>query len=214
MIPILIIDDHELYVEGLSLILGKQTGIEVVGSIKSGKMLLEQLPTTRAELLLLDIYLPDMEPEELIEQIIDIRPDLKIIYLTMMRGTRLVHKLIKYDIKGYVLKNALIEELVTAIRRVHAGGDFFSKEIDIRETLDDFRQSINVNDTRLTDLLTRREIQILELICKEYSNIEIAEKLFLSVNTIETHRKKLIYKLGVNNTVGLVKFALKNKIIE
>jgi two-component system, NarL family, response regulator NreC len=214
MIPILIIDDHELYVEGLSLILGKQSGIEVVGTIKSGKALLEQLPTTRAELLLLDIYLPDVEPEELIEQIIDIRPDLKIIYLTMMRGTRLVHKLIKYDVKGYVLKNALIEELVQAIRTVHAGGDFFSKEIDTRETLDDFRQSINVNDTRLTDLLTRREIQILELICKEYSNMEIAEKLFLSINTIETHRKKLIYKLGVNNTVGLVKFALKNKIIE
>lgn len=214
MIRVLIVDDHEMYVEGLSLILHKEKNIEVVRAVQTGKELLAVLPQILADIVLLDIYLPDAEPEELIRKINITRPDLKIICLTMMRGTRLVHRLIKHDIHGYILKNASIEELLSCIKAVYAGKHFFTKELDIRESPEDMKPSIFVNDHQLTELLTKREVQILELICKEYSNTEIADKLFLSVNTIETHRKKIIAKLGVNNTVGLVKFALKNKLIE
>jgi DNA-binding NarL/FixJ family response regulator len=172
------------------------------------------LPKLDIDILLLDVQLPDAEPEELIQQIRTIKPSLKIIYLTLMRGTRFIHRLMKFDIQGYILKSASFEELVQAIETVAKGGTFYSKDVDITVKDDDHRQTLIVDDKKIGEILTKREIEILKLVCKEYSNSEIAEKLFLSVGTVETHRKNLIAKLGVNNTVGLVKYALKNNLIE
>ena len=132
----------------------------------------------------------------------------------MMRGTRYIHKLMKYGIQGYLLKNAGIEELKTALKAVANGGTYFSKQINITDAESDFRNTITIDDNLVGEVLSKREIEILKLICKEFSNAEIAKKLFLSVSTVETHRKNLIAKLGVNNTVGLVKFAIKNNLIE
>ncbi len=214
MIRVFITDDHEIYLEGLSLLLGKQEGIEVIGTATSGKELLEQVHDLKADILLLDVYLPDLGEEEIVKQIRAVRPDLRIIYLTLLRGTRYVHKLSKYNIQGYVLKNASLEELLQAMRAVVDGGTFFSKDIHIGDRDEDFRNTITIEDKQIDEILSRRELEVLRLICKEYSNAEIAEKLFLSVSTVETHRKNLIAKLGVNNTVGLVKFALRNNLID
>jgi two-component system, NarL family, response regulator NreC len=208
MIKVFIIEDHEMYLEGLALLLKKQPDIDVTGTAPNGA-----IPATDADILLLDVHLPDISEEELIKRIRAIKPAQKIIYLTLIRGTRYIHKLIRHTIQGYVLKNAPFEELVGAIREVYNGGTYFSKEIDIL-TQDDFRTTITLEDHKAGDILSKREIEILTLICREFSNSEIAEKLFLSVSTIETHRKNIIAKLGVNNTVGLVRFALKNKLIE
>lgn len=214
MIRVFITDDHEIYLEGLSLLLGKQEGIEVVGTATSGKGLLEQVRDLQADILLLDVYLPDLGEEEIVQQIRAARPDLRIIYLTLLRGTRYVHKLSKYNIQGYVLKNASLEELLQAMRAVQDGGTYFSKDIHIGDRDEDFRNTITIEDKQIDEILSRRELEVLRLICKEYSNAEIADKLFLSVSTVETHRKNLIAKLGVNNTVGLVKFALRNNLID
>ena len=214
MIRVFITDDHEIYLEGLSLLLGKQEGIEVVGTATSGKGLLEQVRDLQADILLLDVYLPDLGEEEIVQQIRAARPDLRIIYLTLLRGTRYVHKLSKYNIQGYVLKNASLEELLQALKAVQSGGTYFSKDIHIGDRDEDFRNTITIEDKQIDEILSRRELEVLRLICKEYSNAEIADKLFLSVSTVETHRKNLIAKLGVNNTVGLVKFALRNNLID
>jgi two-component system response regulator NreC len=214
MIRVFITDDHEIYLEGLSLLLGKQEGIEVIGTATSGKELLEQVRDLKADILLLDVYLPDLGEEEIVQQIRAVRPDLRIIYLTLLRGTRYVHKLSKYNIQGYILKNASLGELLQAMRAVVDGGTFFSKDIHIGDRDEDFRNTITIEDKQIDEILSRRELEVLRLICKEYSNAEIAEKLFLSVSTVETHRKNLIAKLGVNNTVGLVKFALRNNLID
>ncbi|MDE3248465.1 MAG: response regulator transcription factor [Bacteroidota bacterium] len=213
MITVYIVEDHEMYVEGLSLLLSKQEEITVLGSSMTAHDLLQVLPGIQPDLLLLDVHLPDMDEETLLQEIRAIRRDQRIIYLTLMRGTRYVHKLIRHQIEGYLLKNAAFEELLKAIKTVHEGGRYFSKEIDIIGE-GDFRSTLIVDDQKLPDILSKREIEILRLICNEFSNAEIAEKLFLSVSTIETHRKNIISKLGVNNTVGLVKFALKNKLID
>ncbi len=213
MIRVFIIEDHEMYLEGLALLLKKQGDIDVMGVATNAAALLENLPSTEADILLLDVHLPDMDEENLIKKIRAIKPGQKIIYLTLMRGTRYVHKLARHQIQGYILKNAPTEELVNAIREVYNGGVYFSKEIDILGE-EDFRTTLTVEGKNAAEILSRREIEILKLICKEFSNAEIAEKLFLSVSTIETHRKNLIAKLGVNNTVGLVKFALKSKLID
>src|SRR5579863_8788682 len=127
MIRVFITDDHEMYLEGLALLLDKQEDIKVVGTAATGKELLAQLPGMEADILLLDVYLPDITEEELLQQIRSLRSDLKVIYLTLLRGTRHIHKLTKHSIQGYVLKNAALEELLTALREVRAGGTYFSK---------------------------------------------------------------------------------------
>jgi two-component system response regulator NreC len=214
MIRVFITDDHEIYLEGLALLLGKQEGIEVVGTALSGKDLLSKVRDIQTDVLLLDVYLPDIGEEELLQSIRASRPDLKIIYLTLLRGTRYIHKLTRHNIQGYVLKNVLLEELMTALQTVHDGSSYFSKDINIGDREEDFRNTITIEDKQIDEILSRRELEVLKLICREYSNAEIADKLFLSVSTVETHRKNLIAKLGVNNTVGLVKFALRNKLID
>jgi DNA-binding NarL/FixJ family response regulator len=214
MIKVFVTDDHELYLEGVCLLLNKQEGISVVGHCLSGRELLQQLPITDIDILLLDVHLPDMEEEELIISIRQIKPNIKILYLTMMRGTRYIHKLIKYGVQGYLLKNVSIDELKNALLTIGNGGQYFSKEVNITDAETDFRNTITIEDKQINEILSKREIEILKLICKEFSNAEIAEKLFLSISTVETHRKNLIAKLGVNNTVGLVKFAIKNNIID
>ncbi len=214
MIRVFITDDHEMYLEGLALLLGKQEGIQVIGTAATGRQLLTQLPGTEADILLLDVYLPDMGEEDLLQHIRSLRPDLKIIYLTLLRGTRHIHKLTRHSIQGYILKNAPLDELLTGLRQVMAGGNYFSKDIHIGDSEEDFRSTIMIGDKQINEILSRRELEVLKLICREYSNAEIAEKLFLSVSTVETHRKNLIAKLGVNNTVGLVKFAIKNKLTD
>ena len=214
MIRVFITDDHEIYLEGLALLLGRQEGIKVVGTALSGKDLLSRLKDIETDVLLLDVYLPDIGEEELLQSIRASRPDLKIIYLTLLRGTRYIHKLTRHNIQGYVLKNVLLDELVAALQTVHDGNSYFSKDINIGDRDEDFRNTITIEDKQIDEILSRRELEVLKLICREYSNAEIAEKLFLSVSTVETHRKNLIAKLGVNNTVGLVKFALRNKLID
>lgn len=214
MIKVFVTDDHELYLEGLCLLLNRQEGIEVVGNSLTGNELLSMLPSIQADVLLLDVHLPDIEEAELLKSIRQLKPSIKVLYLTMMRGTRYIHKLMKYGIQGYLLKNAGIEELRTALKTVANGGTYFSKQINITDAESDFRNTITIDDNLVGEVLSKREIEILKLICKEFSNAEIAKKLFLSVSTVETHRKNLIAKLGVNNTVGLVKFAIKNNLIE
>jgi two-component system response regulator NreC len=214
MIRVFITDDHEIYLEGLALLLGKQEGIEVVGTATSGKELLGQVQDLQADVLLLDVYLPDLGEEEIIQQIRVLRPELRVIYLTLLRGTRYIHKLSKYKIQGYVLKNASLDELLTALQTVQDGGSYFSKDIHIGDRDEDFRNTVTIEDKQIDEILSKRELEVLRLICKEFSNAEIADKLFLSVSTVETHRKNLIAKLGVNNTVGLVKFALRNNLID
>jgi two-component system response regulator NreC len=214
MTRVYIVEDHEMYLEGLTLLLQKYPDFEVAGTSKDGKSFLEALPSLDQKvILLLDVHLPDTEPEELMMKVRETKPEMRIIFLTLMRGTRFIHKLMRYGIQGYLLKSATIEELLSAIRAVENGGTFYSKDVDINVKEDDARNTIIIDSKKIDDILTKRELEILQLICKEFSNSEIAEKLFLSVGTVETHRKRIISKLGVNNTVGLVKFAVRHGLI-
>ena len=213
MMRLFITEDQEMYLEGLTLLLKRKNDISITGTAANGNDLLANLSSLKEDILLLDVHLPDMDEETLLKEIRKVNPSQKIIYLTLMRGTRFIHKLMKHGIQGYVLKNASLDELYEAIKVVHVGGTYFSKEIDIISE-HDFRNTITVDESKVDQILSKREIEVLKLVCREFSNSDIAEKLFLSVSTVETHRKNLIAKLGVHNTVGLVKYALKNKLIE
>lgn len=212
MISIYILEDQELYLEGLILLLKKNKSFSIVGYNSSAENFINNLPNIQADIFLLDIHLPGVDAELVLESIRKNNPSQKVIYLTMMRGSRIVHKLEKLGFQGYLLKNATIVELTNAIEIVAKGGQYYSPELELSNNhLPDYRNTITVNAAE--SILSDREVEVLQLVCQEYSNAQIAEKLFLSVGTVDTHRKNIINKLGVNNTVGLVKFALSHKLI-
>lgn len=213
MLKIALVDDHDIFIRGLQKILEYEDDLEVVALYKSGQELIDNGSKLAIDVLLLDVQLPDYQPEDLLKQLRLIAPNLAIIYLTLLRGTRFFHKLQKYSIQGYVLKDAPIEELTAAIRKVAAGGTYFSEKIEVVGLEDEFKNTVTYADKKVNDILSPREIEILKLVCQEYSSADIAAKLFLSVGTVDTHRKNILIKLGVNNTVGLVKYALKNNLI-
>jgi len=208
-----IVEDHELYLEGLSLLLEKQ-GITILFTAPNGRLALENLEHFRPDVLICDIHLPDLEPEILLKQIRERQPEIPVLYLTLMRGTRHLHKLLRQSIQGYVLKNAPLQMLMEAIETIHAGGTYFSKELGQLTDSDEFRNTVTIPESKVETILTKREIEILQLICREMSNQQIAEQLFLSVGTVDTHRKNIIQKLGVNNTVGLVRYAFRQGLID
>lgn len=214
MINVFITEDHELYLKGLALLLAGKQEFFICGTAGTGNETLEKLKNTNPNVLLLDINLPDMEAEDLLKQIRLRFPLLPVMYHTMLRGTRYMHRLMQYGIQGYILKSATTEELTDAIRTVAAGKNYFSKEIDVTDSTGDvYKKTITIPESKIHAILSKREMEILHMICREYSSSEIAAKLFLSVSTVDTHRKNIIEKLGVNNTVGLVKFALKHNLV-
>lgn len=212
LIKLAITDDHEIFLRGLEKLLAAASDLEVAASFVDGQSLLKSLPNLSIDVLLLDIQLPDFHPEELLIEIRKLRPELPILYLTMFRGTRILRRLEKHQIQGYILKDAAIEELKQAIERVAGGQSYFSPEIYLDEAGPE-PNTVTTPQNKLAELLSPREYEILKMVCQEYSSAEIGEKLFLSKGTVDTHRRNILVKLGVNNTVGMVKFALQNGIL-
>ncbi len=212
MIKVALVDDHELFLEGLKRLLGAVEDIQVAHCFTGGLSLLESLEHLDIDILLLDLQLPDIDAEELIIKINKDRPDLPVVYLTMMRGNRTFRQLEKHKVQGYILKDSSLEDLHKAIKTVAEGGTCFS---DGRYLGSDMQQNtVTIPANRVKDILTEREKDVLRLICQEYSSAVIAKKLFISTSTVDTHRKNMLFKLGVNNTVGLIKYAIKHGVIE
>jgi DNA-binding NarL/FixJ family response regulator len=211
---LIILDDHEIFSKGLRLLLEKQHDIKVSATAATAAELLQTIQQKPFDILLLDVQVPDMEPEELLTAIRTLQPAAKVIYLTMMRGTRYVHRLMRLNIQGYILKDAPAEELIMAVRTVSEGATYFSPAINISDNGEEVKQTIIINSNKIEQILTKREVEVLKLICNEYTNPDIAKKLFLSVDTVNSHRKNIFLKLGVNNTAGLVKYALQAGLIE
>ena len=211
-IKLVLVDDHDIFLRGLVKLLKGVSDFDVVETFSSGKDLLANLESREASVLVLDVQLPDIDEEELLIKIRATTPELPILYLTMMRGNRLFRKLEKHGISGYMIKDAPFEELCHAIRSVASGKKYISEEIDLNRDL--IVNSATTPKNRMSEILSPREWEVLKLICQEYSSAEIAQKLFVSTSTIDSHRKKLLIKLGVNNTVGLVKYAIKHGVLE
>lgn len=209
-IRIAVIDDHELFRRGITRLINNIEHFSVIAEFEDGTSLTESLLEIAVDLLLLDVQLPDTEPQELLQKIRELRPELPILYLTMMRGHRVFRKLERQGISGYILKDITLAELETAITTVANGGTYFTEDIYLNDTIQP--STVTTPKNKMYELLSPREQEILILICKEYSSAAIAKLLFVSVSTVDTHRKNLMQKLGVSNTVGLVKYAIQNGI--
>lgn len=209
VIKIAIVDDHQIVIDGILSLLENNPGFSVVASTTSAKEMLRLLKHVTADILITDIVMPEMNGQELAREVKRLYPSIKIFALSMSGQGEIVNEMINQsDISGYVLKNIGKEELSTAIIKIASGGIYFSTSIlDELGSYDEFKrkeQEIHI---------TAREIDIIRLIEKEYSNKQIAEELFISERTVETHRKNIMRKTDTNNVIGIIKYAYKHKLI-
>lgn len=202
---ILLVDDHAILVDGVKSLLQKE-GYNVVFQANSAEEALAFLKGNETELLITDFNMPGMDGLSLIHTVKVINPSIKIIVLSMHDEVHLVKEILKAGVNGYVLKKDTQTELLQAIKEVASGKVFLSN--DINKLL-----IINLQNPDEGKLLTDREREIVKLIAREFTNKQIAEELFISERTVETHRKNIFRKTKTNSLVGLIKFAYANNLI-
>ena len=210
MITILIIDDHPLVSDGVATMLKGVDYIEVLGACKTGAEALQFLQSEHPDVILLDISLPDIDGLELCTIIRKINKQVKIIGLTSTNEAGFITQLLSKGGNGYLLKNMERDDLIEAINEVLNDKIFLSKAAN-QKILEQYN---NVTDAlNNVPVLTRREKEILQLLYEGFTGPQIAEKLFLSPYTIETHRKNLLQKLNVNSTQLMIRYAMEHKLI-
>ncbi len=203
MITVNIVDDHKLLVEGLSKLIN-DSDIAIVTAVaqdalSARKMLANKLP----DVLMLDINLPDINGVDFCGEIKKNYPQLKVLALTSYGDYSVVRSMLENGASGYILKNAMSEEMIAGIEAVYSGETFLCHEVDVM-----MKKKENTGIW-----LTQREKELLKLIVEGYTNPEIADKIFLSPETIKGYRKNLLFKLGVKNTALLVKLAIEEKLV-
>ncbi len=211
MIKVAITDDHLLVMQGIESMLQHEASIQITGKYPSAEKTLEALSTSQPDILLLDINLPDINGIDLCKQLLGLYPKLKIIALSSHDDTNFVKRILKNGASGYLLKNTSKEELLEAFETVLSDGQYL--QASIQKKL--LNQSLGAQKRNsLKPKLTRREKEVLAAICEELTTQEIAEQLFVSPKTIETHRMNLISKLGARNSVGLAKIAIEQELLK
>jgi DNA-binding NarL/FixJ family response regulator len=205
-IGIAIVDDHQLFRNGLRFILENEEDLEVVIEASNGKHFLNFLKNYKPDVVLMDINMPEMDGIETTKQAMQLYPDLNVLVLSMYSDIEYYNTMIALGVKGFVLKDIDNKELAVAIRKVFAGGTYFSQELLLRLIKN------KPEDEKIE--LTRREKEVLELICQGFSNQQISDKLFISQRTVERHRSSLLFKTDSKNSISLVIYAIKNNLVK
>ncbi|ALW85211.1 hypothetical protein AUC43_08950 [Hymenobacter sedentarius] len=226
MIRVLLVDDHAILRSGLRSLLADQPGLEVVGEAGSGEQLLQLLPTTPADVVLLDLNMPGMEGIEIIRQLRAHHPAVQVLVLTVTAGEERVCQMLSAGAHGYLLKSAGLKETVYGIQTVAAGRTFLCSEVGLAtllklhegaETmarqLDGLPAGHRLTPTDPRVTLSKRELEVLRLVADGFTNQEMADLLFTSKRTIETHRQNIITKTGAKNTASLIRFAISEGLI-
>lgn len=206
---VLLADDHRLFREGLRGLLSVQSGIEVVGVAADGAELVALTESVEYDVALIDIEMPVMNGLEAAEKILSTHPEARLVALTMHNDEAYYYRMVELGVKGFLLKNSDIDEVVCAVREVCAGGSYFSQEL-----LNSLVSNLKESQVEAEPLLSEREMEVLPLICQGLSNQEIADKLFISKRTVDNHRANIIEKSGCKNTAGMVVWAIKNGLVE
>lgn len=210
-ISIIIADDHQVVVEGLCMVLNDVPKMQVIATANNGKELLDLLVNHSPQLILLDIEMPVMDGLAVCKKIKANYPAIKILVLSSFNKGAVIQQMIKNGADGYVLKNKVSEELVDAIHTILKGEMYVDEEANRALLLSIANRP---SDSSFRPSLTKREKQVLHLIVQEFNTSEIAQELFLSVNTIESHRKNLLSKLGAKNVAGLVRIAMERGYLD
>lgn len=211
-----LVEDHQLVRDGIRSLIEGADNIEVVAEACSARGMLDQLKKCDPDILLVDISLPEISGIDLARIITSEYPKIRVIMLSMHTGQEFIFNSLKNGAKGYLHKSISRDELIEAIKEVYNGNEYFSKEVSGIILKNYLRQIKNPEsaDNNSEQKLTPRESEILQMVAQGYSNQLIAEKLFISVRTVESHKNHIMQKLELTTTVDLVKYALKNKLID
>ncbi|MDP4261548.1 MAG: response regulator transcription factor [Bacteroidota bacterium] len=204
-----LVDDHQIVIDGLMSLLKGHEKFRFAFATTHPEEVIKKMGETPVDILLTDIMMPQLAGNVLAKQVRETYPAVKILALSMSGQGDIVSEMINdADISGYILKNIGKQELVKALEKIAAGGIYFSEEVIVELQRISQRRREN-KEAHLTD----REIEIIRLIEKEYNNKQIAEALFISERTVETHRKNIFRKTNTNSVIGLVKYAYEHKLI-
>lgn len=209
-IRIIITDDHQLFRNGLKILLNAFPEFEVTGEASNGEEFLKLIRETGADIALMDINMPEMDGIEATKKALRLCPELDIIALSMYGEEEYYYKMVDAGAKGFVLKDSDISEVKEAILTVNKGGSFFSQEL-LYHVIQKIKH--RENESKSANL-SKREKEILLKICEGLSNQEIAENLFISKRTVDKHRANLLGKTSSKNTASLILFAIRHKLIE
>jgi DNA-binding NarL/FixJ family response regulator len=204
---VLLIDDHQLFNDGLKSLLSTETHLDIVGQVFEAKNVLFSIQRLSPGLVFLDINLPDQNGLEVAKSILQNFPELKIIFLTMYADAAMLREAKKIGVHGYILKNSSKRILLEGIQKVMEGGVFFDEKLDEKPT-----ESIQKDDLSRTFTLTQREREIVRYVVEGLDSYQIAEQMSLSYLTIKTHRRNIHFKLGTSSTSELIRFARENGI--
>nr|WP_299339728.1 response regulator transcription factor [Allomuricauda sp.] len=206
MIRLVLADDHVMLREGLAAFLNAQDNMTVIGEASNGQEVLELLKNEQTDVLLLDIEMPGMNGFDTLREIKKLNSIPKILALTMHKSPQFLKNIFAAGVNGYLPKDAGRKLLLEAIEKLYSTGFFHTPET-MKIVLDGLRGS------NASTVISNREKEIIQLIADQYTTAEIAEKLFLSTHTVESHRKNILLKLGLKNTAGLVKYAVQRGLI-
>ena len=215
-IKVLIVDDHRLLRDGLAALLSRADDIEIVGSVPSGEEAISVFPSLEPDIILMDIMMGGMTGIEATRWIKEQDKNVKVIIISSEIRKELVTAGIQCGVDGYLPKDVDLAVLHEAIRTVNGGGHYFNEAIT-NLVFEDFYQKKKLTNTQgkvtLPNDLTKRELEVLALVASGKSNQEVADDLFISIKTVETHKNHILDKLGLKNTAELVKYAIKNQLI-
>lgn len=209
---ILLVDDHKIIRDGLISLLSNNSDFKIVGEAENGLEAMEILKVKNVDIIIMDISMGTMNGIECTKKVKSDYPNINILILSMYKEPEYIREAFKAGAEGYILKNSGKKELLLALQTISQGKLYFSSEI----TQTYLESVINHNEntsqeTPVIDILTDREIEIIKLIANEYSNKEIADNLCISVRTVDAHKRNILNKLDVKNTVGIAKFYIENK---
>ncbi|MGD0709597.1 MAG: response regulator transcription factor [Bacteroidales bacterium] len=204
---IFIVDDHEIFRKGFSMVISTFENIELCGEASNGKEFIDVIDKIDADLVFMDIKMPVMNGIDATKAALEIKPDLRIVALSMFGEEKYLQSMIEAGVAGFLLKNVKREELEMATKFILEGKNYYSEEL-----LSYFTKKYISNKPDAD--ISKRELEVLQLIAKGFTNQEISDKLFISLRTVEGHKTNLIQKTGSKNIVNLLIYAMKNNLIE
>ena len=215
-IKILLVDDHQIILDGVKTMIMDESDIDFVGSASSGKRALEMIGTTLPDIVISDISMPDMTGIELTDRIQELKSDIKVLILSMYTTDDYIYNAIKAGAKGILPKQDTNKEmLLEAIRTIYAGEEYFAPNISrnlMKSYVSGVKKGTHAENIKKYSL-TQREKEILKLYVEGFSNLEVADKLNISIRTVETHKNNIMQKFEFKSTIEMVKFALKNNLV-
>jgi two-component system response regulator NreC len=213
-VRLLIADDHKIFRQGIIKLLEEEPDLQVVGEAADGREVVKKAADLKPDVILMDIAMANLNGLEATKQIKKVLPESKIIMLTMHKNEEYVLQSFQAGASGYILKEGAVEELVSAIRSIHADKSFLSPTVS-KTLVDAYLRKMETGKTETPfDLLTDREREVLQLIAEGFTNREVAKQLYISVKTVEAHRAHIMQKLNIHDIAKLVKYAIQKGLVD